>query len=248
MRHDFLKHPLLVDIRCCDIESPSHSHDFHQLILPVCGDLIIEIEGKQAKVNNDVVTYVSASNRHTFIATQENRFILANVPLAWRDVLSELPPFLKLTPTVKSYISFIGYQLQDQTISALNQEQILALLLDLISKPLSTSKQVDKRILLAKTFLDDHLATSVSLAQVAMAAHLSVRQLSHLFKEQLGFSPLHYLREQRMKHALTLLTQTNLPITTIAGSVGYQNLSAFSDRFNKYFGRSPRTYRQFDKQ
>jgi hypothetical protein len=84
---DFLKHSLLVDIHCSDIESPSHNHDFHQLILPMSGDLVIEIEGKQAKVNNNIIAYVSASNQHTFIASQENRFILANVPLVWRDVL-----------------------------------------------------------------------------------------------------------------------------------------------------------------
>ncbi len=243
-----MKHSLLIDINCHDLESPSHSHDFHQLILPISGDLLLEIEGKQAKVSNDVVAYVSASNSHTFIANQENRFILANVPLAWRETLRELPPFINLTPTVKSYIHFISCQLQDLAVSALNQEQILAMLLELISTSLSTNQQIDKRILLAKTFLDDHVATSISLAQVAMAAHLSVRQLTHLFKEQLGFTPLNYLREQRMKKALTLLTQSTLPITIIAESVGYQNLSAFSDRFNKHFGRSPRFYRQFGKQ
>ncbi len=243
-----LKHSLLIDINCSDLESPSHSHDFHQLILPISGDLQLEIEGQQAKVNNDVVGYVCASNKHTFVAEQENRFILANVPFAWRDTLKELPPFLTLTPTVKSYIHFISCQLQDTAVSALNQEQILAMLLDLISTPLSSSEQIDKRILLAKTFLDDHVATHTSLAQVAVAAHLSVRQLSHLFKEQLGFTPLNYLREQRMKKALALLTQSKLPITAIAAAVGYQNLSAFSDRFNKHFGRSPRFYRQFGKQ
>jgi len=145
-----------------------------------------------------------------------------------------------LSPTVKSYIYFISCQLQDPNVSALNQKQILAMLLDLIAKPLNTNAQIDKRILLAKTYLDDHISSSISLAQVAMAAHLSERQVSHLFKLQLGFSPLNYLRDQRMKKALTLLTQSKLPITTIAETVGYQNLSAFSDRFNKHFGRSPR--------
>ena len=243
-----MKHSLLIDINCSDLESPSHSHDFHQLILPISGDLWLEIAGQQAKVNNDVIGYVCASNKHTFVAEQENRFILANVPLAWRETLRELPPFLTLTPTIKSYIYFISCQLQDSAVSALNQEQILAMLLDLISTHLSTSEQIDKRILLAKTFLDDHVATRVSLEQVAMAAHLSMRQLSQLFKEQLGFTPLNYLREQRMKKALTLLTHSTLPITTIASSVGYQNLSAFSDRFKQHFGRSPRAYRQFGKQ
>ena len=116
-----LKHSLLIDINCNDIESPSHSHDFHQLILPISGDLLLEIEGEQAKVNNDVVAYVSPSNKHAFIAEQENRFILANVPSAWKETLRELPPFLTLTPTVKSYIYFIGCQLQYLAVSALNQ-------------------------------------------------------------------------------------------------------------------------------
>ena len=130
-----MKHSLLIDINCSDLESPSHSHDFHQLILPISGDLHLEIEGQQAKATNDVVGYVSASNKHTFVAERDNRFILANVPLAWRDVLRELPTFLTLTPTVKSYIYFISCQMKDSSVSALNQEQILGMLLDLISQP-----------------------------------------------------------------------------------------------------------------
>ena len=35
-------------LHCNDIESPNHSHDFHQLILPVNGGLILEKEGEQA--------------------------------------------------------------------------------------------------------------------------------------------------------------------------------------------------------
>lgn len=243
-----MQHSLLIDIDCTNIESPIHSHDFHQLILPVNGDLRLEIEGKEAKINNNEMAFVCASNQHRFLAIEQNNFILANIPLAWRNSLSELPSFIKLTPTVKSYIFFMSCQLQDLAVSALNQEQILAMLLDLISKPLNTNKQIDKRVLLAKTFLDDHVATNVSLAQIAIASHLSVRQLSQLFKDQLGVTPLNYLREQRMKQALTLLTQSDFSITAIAESVGYQNLSAFSDRFNKHFGRSPSIYRHLDKQ
>ena len=118
------------------------------------------------------------------------------------------------------------------------------LLLDLISNQLESDPKIDKRIKLARTFLDAHIASSVSLAQVAKAAHLSIRQLSHLFKQELGLSPLHYLREQRMKKALNLLSQTQMSVQVIAESVGYQSLSAFSDRFRQHFGKSPRYFRQ----
>jgi transcriptional regulator GlxA family with amidase domain len=74
-----------------------------------------------------------------------------------------------------------------------------------------------------------------------------VRQLSELFKQQLGMTPLHYLREKRMKQAVNLLTQSDQSIQSIAESVGYQSLAAFSDRFAKHFGHAPSRFRRNDK-
>ncbi|MCJ8318823.1 MAG: AraC family transcriptional regulator [Colwellia sp.] len=243
MTNIHLPHSLLIDIECANTESPSHSHDFHQLILPIGGVLELEIDGVLGKIDQDSIAFASATNKHAFCVAEENRFIIANVPTVIAETLADLPAFITLSPSIKSYIHFIATQLKSQPSSQINQEPILMMLLDLITQQLDTSGQIDKRIKLARNFLDAHIASHVTLTQVAMSAHLSVRQLSHLFKQELGLSPLHYLREQRMKKALTLLKQTQLSIQIVAETVGYHSLSAFSDRFRQHFGKSPRHFR-----
>ena len=238
---------VLIELRCYSEESQSHSHGFHQLVLPVSGHLELEIDGVSGKVSNEHAAGISAENYHAFSADEANQFIVANVPAAWEQLLNNLPAFLALSPTLKSYINFIHSSLKKDAFSQLTQEHILMLLLEIMSEQMHTNIKIDKRITLAKAYLDDHISTSVSLNQVAFAAHLSIRQLSELFKLQLGLTPLQYLREKRMQQAVLLLSQTSLPIERVAQAVGYQSLSAFSTRFHQYYGRTARYFRQNNK-
>jgi len=241
------KEPLLIDIRCYGVESESHCHDFHQLVLPVSGELLLEVDGVLGNVKDDYAAVITAENKHAFCANDANQFIVANVPLTWQPLINTLPAFIQLSPQLKSYINFINVSLKQASLSSLTQEHILMLLLEMMSDQLQSSRQIDKRVNLAKSFLDDNISQHVTSSQVAFASHLSIRQLSQLFKQQLGLTPLQYLREKRMKHAISLLSQTSLSIQQIAESVGYQNLSAFSDRFHQHFGRTPSYFRQLGK-
>ena len=53
-----------------------------------------------------------------------------------------------------------------------------------------------------------------------------------------------YMRNYRMDLAASLLTQTDEPITVIAGKVGYTNTSKFSEAFKKVKGKTPLEYRK----
>ncbi len=48
-------------------------------------------------------------------------------------------------------------------------------------------------------YLDDHLAEHVTMDSVAHAVHMSVRAVQQGFHEQLGMSPMTYLRERRLE-------------------------------------------------
>lgn len=239
--------PLLLDVRCYGEQNQVHTHDYHQLVLPVSGALELEIEGQYGQVNATHAAVITAGNRHVFSALQDNQFIVADVPVAWANMLDTLPPYLELSPALRSYIDFVAIRIQQSPQSIRTDEQILMLLLELMTEQLQSAPQIDKRVSLARLFLDEHIAEQVSLSQVAIAAHLSVRQLSDLFKLQLGLSPIQYLRQKRMAHAMWLLTHSNESIQWVAESVGYQSLSAFSDRFQKHFGNSPSHFRPYDK-
>ena len=53
-----------------------------------------------------------------------------------------------------------------------------------------------------------------------------------------------YMRNYRMDLAASLLTQTDEPITVIAGKVGYTNTSKFSEAFKKVKGKTSLEYRK----
>ncbi len=50
-----------------------------------------------------------------------------------------------------------------------------------------------------------------------------------------------------MKRAKELLKETNMPVNLIAHSGGYDDALLFSKMFSKYFGISPKKYREKDR-
>ncbi len=78
-----------------------------------------------------------------------------------------------------------------------------------------------------------------------IAAYVGLSR-SHLFRSfelVLQQSPKEYLTDFRMKQACYLLEHSNLSITAIANSVGFDNGLYFSKTFHKKKGTSPKAYR-----
>jgi transcriptional regulator GlxA family with amidase domain len=124
---------------------------------------------------------------------------------------------------------------------------MLLLLIQLLQERFGDSLRLDRRVEVARAYLDRYFQQKISLAQLASIASLSPRQLGELFRGQLGMTPQQYLTEKRMQHAWQLLEAGHLSVQRVAERVGYTSLAAFSDRFRKHFGYSPRHYRQIDK-
>ena len=81
-------------------------------------------------------------------------------------------------------------------------------------------------------------------AYYAARLEISTSRFNHLFREQVGDSPLHYYTGIRMANAAHLLKYTDFPIRKIASSVGYEDPLYFNRVFRKWIGCAPRTYRR----
>lgn len=88
--------------------------------------------------------------------------------------------------------------------------------------------------------LDESRAPSV--ADMARACSLSVAPFRRAFHLATGQSPQQYIHICRMRKAQQLL-MAGMPITEIALTVGYQDVSGFNRQFLKTFGMPPRDYR-----
>ena len=96
----------------------------------------------------------------------------------------------------------------------------------------------------AMRYMHDHYASPISVLEIAELLGVSQPYLFRIFKTATGKAPKQYLNDYRILQAKKLLTETAMPITEIAESVGYADALAFSKFFSSKTGTSPRAYRQ----
>jgi AraC-like DNA-binding protein len=73
--------------------------------------------------------------------------------------------------------------------------------------------------------------------------HLSRAHFIRSFREAFGEPPHRYLQRRRIERAMSLLRETDRPVTDVCLDVGFTSLGTFSRTFNEIVGVSPRAYR-----
>ena len=88
--------------------------------------------------------------------------------------------------------------------------------------------------LIEQGFLDDHPVNH-------LAARLGVgpRQLSRLFRERLGASPLQLAKTRRLQFAKKLLDETDMPLSAVCFAAGFSSVRRFNAVFLETYSRSP---------
>lgn len=95
-----------------------------------------------------------------------------------------------------------------------------------------------------KIYIDKNYNENISLKSIAEAVNANQYYLSHIFKMEMGMSPIRYVTRRRIGEAQNLLINTNLNITEIALNVGYTNSNYFQNVFRKAVGLTPGNYRK----
>ncbi|MDR2630986.1 MAG: helix-turn-helix domain-containing protein [Spirochaetaceae bacterium] len=95
----------------------------------------------------------------------------------------------------------------------------------------------------AERYIWDHYTRRISLQEIADISGLSAPYFSTIFKEEMGENLSSYLNRLRVEKASCLLTETDLSLSEIAGSCGFEDQSWFSKIFKSYTGISPGKYR-----
>ncbi|MDD9376175.1 helix-turn-helix domain-containing protein [Streptomyces sp. ZAF1911] len=94
------------------------------------------------------------------------------------------------------------------------------------------------------SWLQENLASDLTLADMAARAGTSTRTLIRHFREQTGSTPLQWLHRARIRQAQHLLETTQHSVERIGTQVGFGSPTAFRDRFKRTTGVSPHAYRR----
>lgn len=124
------------------------------------------------------------------------------------------------------------------TLILMMSHQARSLLSERRKSPLSAS------VSLAKNYIDNNYSKNITLEQLEDRSHISKFHLSHLFKEELGVSPINYLNEVRFNRAIELLENTNFSIIQISDNTGFNSNHYFSRKFKERYNLSPKEYRK----
>ena len=113
------------------------------------------------------------------------------------------------------------------------------------TQPHTSARDLRKTVQLRKVidYIDRNMNTPVTLHQLADAASMSPKYFCRFFYQMTHHTPIEYVNMQRIEYACYALSTTDDPITSIALSCGFNDLSYFIRTFKRYKGITPGQYR-----
>ena len=105
-------------------------------------------------------------------------------------------------------------------------------------KPL-TKKELYKKILRAKEYIDAAFATPLTTESMAKECCLSEYHFLRLFKGVFRLSPHQYLIRKRLECGRQMLERQQTPVSVVALECGFSDIHGFSGAFRNYFGFNP---------
>lgn len=105
--------------------------------------------------------------------------------------------------------------------------------------PAAKREDIDRII----SYIENHYADKITLADTAKRFHISTSTLGKLFYNQLGISFYHFVTQRRLINS-KLRIEEGLPMEEVALTCGFSDYSSFYRAFKKEYGISPRAYKK----
>lgn len=232
----------------------THSHEHAQVVISLSGKLDFEVEGRASVLQQQHLMVIPAGAHHTCGSPQGSRCLVLDVPSenwlgqslgahaqASRRLL-DTPGHLPLDHGQHTLVSWLANSpVSDPLIAHQGAILLLASL-----NNLATEQAQPKRLPYAAldAYIEQNAAYPLQVADLARIAGLSCARLHSRFVSECAQTPMDYLRQRRLRSALTLLRQSTLPIGEVASRVGYASQSAFAAAMLREFGASPSALRR----
>ncbi len=118
----------------------------------------------------------------------------------------------------------------------------------LIEVSRATSSFEKPKISLSKSvsFINNNYSSQIKITDLAKMEGMSMTRYNLHFKKQMGMPPTKYIISLRINMAKELLRSSNLSLTQVSATCGYEDYNFFAKVFKSVLGVSPKKYRQFE--
>ena len=201
----------------------SHTHDHFQVLLGLDGVLELEVNGRGRRVGAGEGLVIAPGDRHDFESLRGARcLVLDSADPTWARLQAQAP-----STDVLSLAQYLASACDNAHLRA--RELGPTLLLEawgpVTAPPRRARRFIDWAAL--QTWAQQALARPLTSADLAARVHLSTAQFNERCREELGTSPMHWLRELRLAQARRLRAQ-GLPVAEVARRCAYRSPSALT--------------------
>lgn len=220
-------------------------HSYAQLVLPVDGAVLLEIEGRAGRLDPLHGALVAPGAWHAQCGEQANQSLILDIEAGafaggpWQRLLDR--PFSQLGPAARKLVAFMGILARQQGTPPSVIQAWAPLLLDTLSL---TPPQPASRLAVLLARIEADPGQPWSTATMAAHAGLSVSRLHALFRAELDTSPHDWLLGRRLERACDLLAADRRSIADVALACGFSDQSALTRAMRGVLGTTPAAWRR----
>jgi AraC-like DNA-binding protein len=102
--------------------------------------------------------------------------------------------------------------------------------------------KASRKVFAAIRYMQAEYHRPITIDEIARSVGASTSTLAHSFKEIIGVSPYHFLKQLRLERARVLMIREGWGVSEAAARTGYASPSHFVRAFTSYFGEAPSHY------
>lgn len=234
-----------IAMRSYGTQSTVDSHGFAQIVLPLAGQLSMDIAGREALLDRSIAAYVEAGSRHDQVSDVANRSLILDLRASDLDAraadrLAERP-YMSVTPEATHLIDYMGSLVAKGGVGTHKLQLWVPLLVDAL---LGEAPQLPSRLAALFAAVEADLSKNWTVDIMADKVGVSASRLHAIFQESLDKSPRAWLTDLRLAQVCRLLANTDLSIVELAYRSGYADQSALTRALRKATGLTPAAYRR----
>ena len=220
-------------------------HDYAQIVLPVAGEVELDIEGRGRKLDVLHAAVVAPGAWHSQVGEAGNQSLILDLgpellrQEQWQRLLER--PYTPIGAAARKLVEFMRLSSAGAGPAPRLLQGWTPLLLDTLAQ---AAPQPASKLAALMARIEAAPGLPWSLDSMARAASLSASRLHALFRAETGLSPHEWLLRRRLERVCVLLASSARPIAEIALETGFSDQSVLTRAMRKALDTTPAAYRR----
>ncbi len=238
---------LSLEVRSYEREDRHHHHEHAQLVLPIRGEMKIDVNGCGGCIDQSLAALVTPGSIHSQQTNLDSRFLVLDcAPTTFETLQIEhlaQKIYVPISPATRRLIEFA--ELIGNAQLSIAASQLGPLLLSSLNPGISRFPDPMKQ-LIARVQADP--GANWSNESMAQVAKMSMSQMHQRFRLMFEMSPQVWLTDLRLQEAQRWLRGTSLTISEIALRAGFSDQASLTRAMQRVRATTPAVYRKTQKQ